>query len=89
MARPEHPHSRLPGFHRDGIVHERGCRERGGRLTGKISNNGVLGNQPDAIEQARLGAIHFGEVSLGPTGQPIPETPVGSLPIIFKSIAQM
>ncbi|MGB3408153.1 MAG: TRAP transporter substrate-binding protein [Jannaschia sp.] len=61
----------------------------GGRITGKIFHNGVLGDQPDAIQQVRLGAIDFGEFSLGPMGQIIPETNVVSLPFIFKSIDQM
>ena len=61
----------------------------GGEITGKIYHNGVLGNQPDAIEQIRLGIIDFGEFSLGPMGQSVPETNVVSLPFIFKSIPQM
>tara|TARA_R110002126_G_scaffold89770_1_gene214312 strand:+ start:224 stop:1228 length:1005 start_codon:yes stop_codon:yes gene_type:complete len=60
-----------------------------GRIKGKIFHGGVLGSQPDAIEQIRLGAIDFGEFSLGPMGQVIPETNVVSLPFIFKSIPQM
>lgn len=60
-----------------------------GEITGKIFHNGVLGDQPDAIEQVRLGAIDFGEFSLGPMGQAIPETNIVSLPFIFKSIPQM
>ena len=58
-----------------------------GRVTGKVFHNGVLGDQPDAIEQARLGAIDFGVFSLGPMGQVVPET--NSLPFIFKSTDQM
>lgn len=61
----------------------------GGEITAKIFHNGVLGSQPDAIEQVRLGIIDFGEFSLGPMGQSIPETNVVSLPFIFKSIPQM
>ncbi len=61
----------------------------GGEVTGKIYHNGVLGSQPDAIEQIRLGVIDFGEFSLGPMGQSVPETNVVSLPFIFKSIPQM
>ena len=61
----------------------------GGEITGQIYHNGVLGSQPDAIEQIRLGIIDFGEFSLGPMGQSIPETNVVSLPFIFKSIPQM
>ena len=61
----------------------------GGALAGKIFNSGVLGSQPDAIEQTRLGIIDFGVFSLGPMGQVVPETNVVSLPFIFKSIPQM
>jgi len=60
-----------------------------GEITMEIFHNGVLGSQPDAIEQVRLGIIDFGEFSLGPMGQSIPETNVVSLPFIFKSIPQM
>lgn len=65
------------------------AEKTGGEVTGKIYHNGVLGSQPDAIEQIRLGIIDFGEFSLGPMGQSIPETNVVSLPFIFKSIPQM
>lgn len=61
----------------------------GGEITGKTYHNGVLGSQPDAIEQIRLGVIDFGEFSLGPMGQSIPETNVVSLPFIFPSIPKM
>ncbi len=60
-----------------------------GRVKGKIFHGGVLGSQPDAIEQVRLGAIDFGVFSLGPMGQAVPETNVVSLPFIFKSVSQM
>jgi tripartite ATP-independent transporter DctP family solute receptor len=60
-----------------------------GEITMEIFHNGVLGDQPDAIEQTRLGIIDFGEFSLGPMGQAIPETNVVSLPFIFKSVPQM
>lgn len=60
-----------------------------GRITGKVFHGGVLGSQPDAIEQVRLGAIDFGEFNLGPMGTVVPETNVVSLPFIFKSIPQM
>lgn len=65
------------------------AEKTGGEVTGQIYHNGVLGSQPDAIEQIRLGIIDFGEFSLGPMGQSIPETNVVSLPFIFKSIPQM
>ncbi len=60
-----------------------------GRVKGKVYHGGVLGSQPDAIEQVRLGAIDFGVFSLGPMGQVVPETAVVSLPFIFKSVDQM
>ena len=65
------------------------AEQTGGEITGKIYHNGVLGSQPDAIEQIRLGIIDFGEFSLGPMGQSIPETNVVSLPFIFPSIPKM
>ena len=60
-----------------------------GRVKGKIYHAGVLGSQPDAIQQVRIGAIDFGVFSLGPMGQVVPETNVVSLPFIFKGIDQM
>lgn len=60
-----------------------------GSVTGKVYHGGVLGSQPDAIEQLRLGALDFGVFSLGPMGQAVPEANVVSLPFIFKSIPQM
>ncbi|MEY8141801.1 TRAP transporter substrate-binding protein [Falsihalocynthiibacter sp. CO-5D18] len=60
-----------------------------GEVSGKVYHGGVLGSQPDAIEQLRLGALDFGVFSLGPMGQAVPEANVVSLPFIFKSIPQM
>ncbi|MBB94892.1 MAG: C4-dicarboxylate ABC transporter [Rhodobacteraceae bacterium] len=61
----------------------------GGEVTGQVYHNGVLGSQPDAIEQMRLGVLDFGEFSLGPMGQAVPETNVVSLPFIFASVPEM
>ncbi|WP_417830139.1 TRAP transporter substrate-binding protein [Thalassospira sp.] len=60
-----------------------------GRLGAKVFHGGVLGSQPDAIEQTRLGIINFGVFSLGPMGQAVPEANVVSLPFIFKGVDQM
>ena len=60
-----------------------------GALTATVFHNGVLGSQPDAIEQIRLGVLDFGEFSLGPMGTSVPETNVVSLPFIFSSIPEM
>jgi len=65
------------------------AEKSGGRLTGKSYHSGVLGNQPDAIEQMRLGSIDFAVFNLGPMGQVVPATNVVNLPFIFKDIAHM
>jgi tripartite ATP-independent transporter DctP family solute receptor len=56
-----------------------------GEITIKNFHGGVLGSQPDAIEQVRAGALEVGNFNLGPMGPTIPETNVVSLPFIFKS----
>jgi tripartite ATP-independent transporter DctP family solute receptor len=65
------------------------AEKSGGRLTGKTYHSGVLGNQPDAIEQMRLGSIDFAVFNLGPMGQVIPATTVVNLPFIFKNLDHM
>ena len=46
-------------------------------------HSGVLGNQPDAIEQVRIGGLEIGNFNLGPMG-PWPQTNVVSLPFILR-----
>lgn len=65
------------------------AEKTGGDLTAKVFHGGVLGSQPDAIEQLRLGALDFGVFSLGPMGQVVPEANVVSLPFIFQSVPDM
>ena len=60
-----------------------------GEITLKNFHGGVLGNQPDAIEQVRAGALAIGNFNLGPMGPSIPETNVVSLPFIFKDMSHM
>ena len=60
-----------------------------GELTLKVYNNGVLGDQPDAIEQTRNGALDFANFNLGPMGPIVPMTNVVSLPFLFSSEEQM
>lgn len=60
-----------------------------GELTLKVYNNGVLGDQPDAIEQTRNGALDFANFNLGPMGPIVPMTNVVSLPFLFASEEQM
>ncbi len=61
----------------------------GGSLTVTNYHGGVLGNQPDAIEQVRIGALEVGNFNLGPMGTTVPVTNVVSLPFIFKNLKQM
>ena len=65
------------------------AEKSGGRITAKIYDSGVLGSQPDAIEQVRLGAIEIGNFNLGPMGPTVPETNVVNLPFIFKDLDHM
>lgn len=60
-----------------------------GRITLKMFHGGTLGNQPDAIEQLRIGAIEIGNFNLGPIGPVAPEANVVSLPFIFKNMEHM
>ena len=61
----------------------------GGELTIDVFHGGVLGTQPDAIEQVRIGAIEVGNFSLGPIGPMVKEANLVSLPFIFKSVPHM
>ena len=65
------------------------AEKSGGRLTGKTYHSGVLGDQPDAIEQMRLGSIDFAVFNLGPMGQVVPAMNVVNLPFIFKDLDHM
>jgi tripartite ATP-independent transporter DctP family solute receptor len=65
------------------------AEKTGGEITMKVYHNGVLGNQPDAIEQVRLGAIDWAVFNAGPLGTVAPEVNVLSLPFIFKTVDAM
>lgn len=54
-----------------------------------IFHGGVLGTQPDAIEQVRNGGLQIGQFNLGPMGPIIPATNVVSLPFVFNSVEHM
>ncbi len=60
-----------------------------GRIKAKVYNSGVLGDQPDAIQQVRVGGIDFAVFNLGPMGQVVPTVDVVSLPFIFKDLDHM
>ncbi|SFI34942.1 TRAP transporter substrate-binding protein [Jannaschia pohangensis] len=55
----------------------------------QVFHGGVLGSQPDAIEQVRNNALEFGQFNMGPMGPIIPTTNVLSLPFIFSSVDHM
>lgn len=61
----------------------------GGEITLQMFHGGTLGDQPDAIEQVRLGALEVGNFNLGPIGTIAPEANVVSLPFIFKDVPHM
>ncbi|MET1412261.1 TRAP transporter substrate-binding protein [Roseibium sp. HPY-6] len=61
----------------------------GGELTVEVFHGGVLGSQPDALEQVRIGAIELGNFNLGPIGPIVKEANLVSLPFIFKSVPHM
>jgi len=60
-----------------------------GEVTVEVFHGGVLGSQPDALEQVRLGAIEMGNFNLGPIGPMVKEANLVSLPFIFKSVPHM
>ncbi len=53
------------------------AEKTGGNITVKNFHAGVLGSQPDAIEQVRIGALEIGNFNLGPIG-PIAPKPTSS-----------
>ncbi len=60
-----------------------------GNVTVKMFHSGVLGSQPDAIEQVRIGGLAIGNFNLGPIGPMAAEANVVSLPFIFKDMGHM
>jgi len=60
-----------------------------GEITLEVFHGGVLGSQPDALEQVRIGAIEVGNFNLGPIGPMVKEANLVSLPFIFKSVPHM
>ena len=61
----------------------------GGEVNVEVFHGGVLGSQPDALEQVRLGAIEVGNFNLGPIGPIVKEANLVSLPFIFKNVPHM
>lgn len=61
----------------------------GGEVTVEVFHGGVLGSQPDALEQVQLGAIDVGNFNLGPIGPIVKEANLVSLPFIFRDVDHM
>ncbi len=61
----------------------------GGEVTIDVFHGGVLGSQPDALEQVQLGAIDVGNFNLGPIGPLVQEANLVSLPFIFRDVPHM
>lgn len=61
----------------------------GGEVTIEVFHGGVLGSQPDALEQVQLGAIDVGNFNLGPIGPLVKEANLVSLPFIFRDVPHM
>lgn len=59
------------------------------RIEPRVYNNAVLGDQPDAIEQTRNGALDFANFNMGPMGPIVKETNVLSLPFLFNGREHM
>ncbi|MFB9866986.1 TRAP transporter substrate-binding protein [Vreelandella sulfidaeris] len=60
-----------------------------GRVNPRVYNNAVLGDQSDAIEQTRNGALDFANFNMGPMGPIVQETNVFSLPFLFNNVEHM
>ena len=60
-----------------------------GRVNPRVYNNAVLGDQSDAIEQTRNGALDFANFNMGPMGPIVEETNVFSLPFLFNDVEHM
>lgn len=60
-----------------------------GEVTVDVFHGGVLGTQPDALEQVQLGAIDVGNFNLGPIGPLVKEANLVSLPFIFRDVPHM
>ncbi len=65
------------------------AEKTGGEITVEVFHGGVLGSQPDALEQVQLGAIDVGNFNLGPIGPIVQEANLVSLPFIFRDVDHM
>ncbi len=80
-----------PDSYPNGVALEQFAKELGETTDIKLQifHGGVLGSQPDAIEQVRSAALEVGNFNLGPMGPIIPTTNVVSLPFVFNGVDHM
>jgi tripartite ATP-independent transporter DctP family solute receptor len=60
-----------------------------GRIEPTVYVGGILGSQPDAIEQVRAGALEWANFNMGPMGEIVPATNVLSPPFVFRDVDHM
>lgn len=65
------------------------ARGTGGRLQVDLHSNGVLGDQPKAVQMLKGGEIDVAEFSLAPLGEAVPGIKALNLPFLFADSAQM
>ncbi len=58
----------------------------GGKHTIRVYSSGALGNEKDAIEQAKIGALQMVRINIGAMNNICPETVVPTMPFLFRSV---
>ncbi|AVS81490.1 C4-dicarboxylate ABC transporter [Paracidovorax avenae] len=58
----------------------------GGKHSIKVYSSGALGNEKDAIEQAKIGALQMVRINIGAMNNICPETVVPTMPFLFRSV---
>ncbi|BFO55924.1 MULTISPECIES: TRAP transporter substrate-binding protein [Comamonadaceae] len=61
----------------------------GGKHTIKVYSSGALGNEKDAIEQAKIGALQMVRINIGAMNNICPETVVPTMPFLFRSVEHL
>jgi tripartite ATP-independent transporter DctP family solute receptor len=61
----------------------------GNRIRMRTFHSAQLGQQDEAIQQLRLGAIDFANFNLSPLNNLVPETQVLTLPFIFRNVSHL
>ncbi|WP_026431769.1 TRAP transporter substrate-binding protein [Paracidovorax oryzae] len=61
----------------------------GGKHSIKVYSSGALGNEKDAIEQAKIGALQMVRINIGAMNNICPETVVPTMPFLFRSVEHL